>query len=100
MSRSSNQAKGSYLLILKLKRKKRLKVGALGVIDFRPGYYIYTGSAMNGLTHRIKRHFRKEKKLRWHIDYLTTAANEIFAIAVLSEERLECKLAEELSGFF
>jgi len=93
-------SKGSYLLIVKLNTEKSLKVGALGIVSFKPGYYIYVGSAMSGLIHRIKRHFRKEKKLKWHIDYLTIAANEIFAIAVLSENRLECKLAYELSKTF
>jgi hypothetical protein len=54
--------KGSYLLIIRLNEEKKLKVGALGTIDFKPGYYIYVGSAMNGLIPRIRRHFKKEKK--------------------------------------
>ncbi|HIE23325.1 MAG TPA: DUF123 domain-containing protein, partial [Candidatus Korarchaeota archaeon] len=33
-------------------------------------YYAYIGSAMNNLEKRVKRHFSKEKVLRWHIDYL------------------------------
>ncbi len=93
-------SKGSYLLILKLNTEESLKVGALGTLSFKPGYYIYTGSALNGLMHRIKRHFRKEKRLRWHIDYLTMVADEIFAIAIPGDKRLECELANKLSEIF
>jgi Uri superfamily endonuclease len=45
-------------------------VGKKGTVEFPKGYYIYTGSAKNGLEKRLERHIRKDKKLFWHIDYL------------------------------
>jgi len=47
-----------------------MAVGKKGTFEFPRGYYIYTGSAKNGLEKRLKRHIRKDKKLFWHIDYL------------------------------
>lgn len=61
---------GCYQLKIKIKQDISLKVGALGICNFSKGDYIYTGSAMKNLSKRIARHQRKEKKLRWHIDYL------------------------------
>jgi len=62
--------RGCYQLLLYLDRKSRIKIGKKGEYDFPEGYYIYTGSAQNGLEGRINRHLRKEKKNFWHIDYL------------------------------
>jgi Uri superfamily endonuclease len=87
--------KGSYFLVLKLKGVS-IEVGALGTLNLKPGYYIYVGSAMHSA--RIKRHFIKKKRARWHIDYLTPIAEEIFAIVIPG--RIECILAEKLSGIF
>ena len=62
--------KGCYCLTIHLNNTKRIKVGKLGNINFKKGYYVYVGSAMNSLESRIKRHLIDEKKLHWHIDYL------------------------------
>jgi Uri superfamily endonuclease len=62
--------RGCYQLLLYLNRKSRINIGKKGEDDFPEGYYIYTGSAQNGLEGRINRHLRKEKKNFWHIDYL------------------------------
>ena len=40
---------------------------------FEPGYYLYTGSALNELVSRISRHIRLDKPCHWHIDYITQA---------------------------
>ena len=61
---------GCYSLIISLRRKKTIRVGKLGVALFPKGTYIYTGSAMNGLAARLKRHLTRRKKLHWHIDHL------------------------------
>ncbi len=46
-------------------------VGALGNVEFTPGWYVYVGSALRGLDARIRRHRRKRRKRKhWHIDYL------------------------------
>jgi len=62
---------GCYQIILKLTEKKRVRIGALGILTFHPGYYVYTGRAKRGLAARVARHKRKSGKRKfWHIDYL------------------------------
>ena len=62
--------KGSYILLIKLEKDKEIQIGKLGNIAFKKGYYVYIGSALNGLKQRINRHFRQNKKYHWHIDFL------------------------------
>lgn len=62
---------GSYLLVLENRESKYIAVGRLGRIRFEKGYYVYVGSGMNGVDHRIARHYRKKKAIHWHIDYIT-----------------------------
>jgi sugar fermentation stimulation protein A len=90
--------KGSYQLLIEVKTEMSLKIGALGVFTFPKGFYTYSGSAMNNLTKRIQRHCTKDKKLRWHIDYLTSADNVaiIETLSVKSENNIECRLNQEL----
>jgi len=90
--------KGSYLLILSLKNKKRIRVGGLGEIYFPKGFYIYVGSAMSNLQKRMERHLRLEKRLHWHIDYLRAKTNFHSIIPIHSIYRIECKIAKALSG--
>jgi Uri superfamily endonuclease len=61
---------GIYQLLIYLPGKTFIMIGKKGTVEFPQGYYIYTGSAKNGLEKRLKRHIRKDKKLFWHIDYL------------------------------
>jgi len=70
---------GCYSLVIKLPHARTLRVGKLGAAVFPKGTYIYTGSAMNGLAARLRRHSSRNKKLHWHIDYLLA----------LSEARIE-----------
>ncbi|MFO8102484.1 MAG: GIY-YIG nuclease family protein [Dehalococcoidia bacterium] len=86
-------SRGSYLLLLYLDAGTRIAIGKLGRADFPAGYYLYAGSALGGLSPRINRHFRKEKKLHWHIDYLLFHAQILEVWGVYSNERVECHLA-------
>ena len=36
---------GTYALLLRCRRPARLRIGRLGVIRARPGFYVYVGSA-------------------------------------------------------
>ena len=92
----NNKLKGSYLIIIKLEDNKKLKVGKFGKIDFKKGYYVYVGSAMNGLEKRIQRHLRTRKKTHWHIDYFLNQAKIINVFFKLSNNKQECKIAESL----
>ena len=60
----------TYLLQIEAGRNFKTRVGKLGSLYFKKGYYLYVGSAKRGLEARIKRHLRKDKKIFWHIDYL------------------------------
>jgi len=62
--------KGAYVLLIKLDSDKKIKVGKLGKIFFKKGFYVYVGSALNGLEARLDRHKKTNKKFHWHIDYL------------------------------
>jgi Uri superfamily endonuclease len=62
----------SYILLLNVEKACSINVGSLGLVNILDGYYIYVGSARKGVFNRLARHFSKIKKLRWHIDYLTS----------------------------
>lgn len=101
--------KGTYALVIALKSEATIAVGKLGgrggeggenEITFPPGYYVYFGSALGGLSGRVSRHLRSEKskrggggegsakKLHWHIDYLIQFAKVVEVwYAVEGEER-------------
>ncbi|NLI73880.1 MAG: GIY-YIG nuclease family protein [Euryarchaeota archaeon] len=89
----SQSETGAYLLLIHLNEICSLTVGALGVIDFSEGIYVYIGSAMGGLDQRISRHLRKKKKIHWHIDYLLELADNIDVLLAPSPIKLECELA-------
>jgi Uri superfamily endonuclease len=87
--------KGVYILIMDANKNVELGIGKLGKILFNRGIYAYVGSAQNSLEKRLKRHFSKNKKLHWHIDYLlaspTIKARKAFYKNAKKEE--ECKMA-------
>ncbi len=94
--------RGSYILVLQLKRSERLNVGGLGQIRFRRGYYLYVGSAMRGLRRRMERHRRRRKRLFWHVDHLRGYADLLSVLPVRSAQPLECDIAgalEEVSDW-
>lgn len=88
--------KGSYVLLMELRTDQEIKVGKLGRIKFRKGYYAYVGSALNNIEARVGRHLSKEKKLRWHIDYLLTKAKIKEVICRESDKREECEIAKKM----
>ncbi len=90
--------KGSYFLVIRLEGDKVVRTKAKE-FPLKAGYYVYVGSAMNSLEKRVKRHFSKEKRLHWHIDYLLREAELLRAYLIPSEERLEEKLSREVSSF-
>ena len=84
-SKASSPDKGTYALIMRCKKTGRTKIGRLGTLQLRPGFYIYVGSAQGpgGIEARVTRHRRRNKKLHWHIDYLRrhTALIETWTLA-------------------
>lgn len=95
--------KGVYCLILKSSAQQKIKIGALGEIDFEEGWYIYTGSALgSGGLSRVQRHIRffreRYRKPKWHIDYLMEKISLEETVCAATDERLECALAKNVGG--
>jgi len=92
--------KGTYCLIIQLRDDAIIEVGKKGLIDFKMGYYVYVGSALNSLETRLKRHLSNNKKLFWHIDYLLNSSSaEIKEIVfAVNESKWECMLASKISS--
>lgn len=91
---------GLYIAVFRLAQEPRIRVGSLGEFLFRAGIYLYVGSAQKGLDARIERHGRKDKPLRWHIDYLSVQADMLGAVLIPGKRDGECELAAELSNLF
>jgi len=93
--------RGIYCLIGKLTTDSDVRIGSLGRISFKEGYYAYVGSAMTNLEKRVERHFTKDKRVRWHIDYLVSYPNFIPMTAIYRETRdkeEEHRLAHLIKG--
>lgn len=94
--------RGTYTMILECKEPVRIRFGRLGRANLLTGYYLYTGSALGrgamSLEGRLARHKRHSKRVRWHVDYLTSHSKCRFkrAICLLSSNRLECKINNSL----
>jgi Uri superfamily endonuclease len=57
------------------------------------------GDGSTSLENRLLRHFRKEKTISWHIDYLLDADTEIVeAMWAESGEPIECDLAQSIAA--
>lgn len=92
-----NNLATSYQLLLKLGEDIEIQVGALGRFCFMKGFYIYSGSARRNMEARLARHLRRQKKQRWHIDYLTSHA-DCQVIATRRSHTPECTLNQATPG--
>ncbi|WP_457754764.1 GIY-YIG nuclease family protein [Thermovibrio ammonificans] len=92
--------KGSYCLIFRLTESTEVETKGGKRFTLEAGIYCYAGSAFGpgGVEARVSRHLRREKKLKWHIDFVTTLrCFEPEVVAVLEGKRAECLIAGELS---
>jgi Uri superfamily endonuclease len=91
---------GIYVLIICLRQKATIKIGALGELSFEAGTYAYVGSAQKNLEQRVKRQLRNEKRLFWHIDYLLShpAAKVIRVLYKQGKKAEECAVATQVGG--
>jgi len=91
--------KGLYVLVLRVEEGV-YRIGRLYHGRLPGGYYVYVGSAWGpgGLKARISRHLRRDKKPRWHIDWLTVSSRvRVVDVYVLPGYRDEGRLASILS---
>lgn len=87
--------RGCYAIMLHLRRETPIPTGALGTVRYPPGWYLYVGSARQGLQARINRHRRRgRKKLHWHIDYLREETSWVEAFPFRGPGRDEASLVE------
>jgi len=97
VQRTTNN-KGVYILELCLIDPITIP-GKFDNVIFPKGYYYYTGSAQKNLSKRLERHSRKDKKLHWHIDHITSdkacIVTHIWVFSDRSKEN-ECLLAAKL----
>lgn len=91
--------KGSYCLIIHVKKDCRIKIGAKGFIKFDTGYYVYVGSALNSLKSRISRHISKDKKKHWHMDYLSLNKNVEINQVIYTHcnKKIECDISHKIN---
>ena len=88
-----------YVLFIKIEEERRIRVGSLGLLRFIPGRYAYVGKALGiSLEKRVSRHMRREKKLRWHIDYLTSVERPRY-VYYTRELKEEYELVELLKSY-
>jgi len=98
MTMDDKRVSASYVLVLWNRRKRGMKVGALGRIEFEPGFYLYVGSGGVNALLRVQRHLRPAKPVRWHIDRLTTGPGRMRPVdSYLFPGAQECRLARKLA---
>jgi len=91
--------KGSYILVIFLENDSKIRIGGLGLVAFKRGFYCYVGSALGpgGIEKRVGRHLRtcKEKKCspHWHIDRLLLAPG-VSIMEVFASRAAECGLSD------
>ena len=89
---------GIYLLLCKLNKDTVLRTKGK-TFSLKKGYYYYAGSALKGLSARVKRHLSKTKKTHWHIDFLLEEAEPVLINPyIIKDSEFEHKLADILSG--
>lgn len=94
--------KGVYTIIIHV-REAEVRVGSLGVVSLAKGFYAYTGSGLGqgalSIRGRVLRHLNKRKKLKWHIDYLTSSELSIIVgvVASRADKEFECVIASAIN---
>ncbi len=91
---------GTYALVLEAAAPVTVQAGRLGSLQVAPGRYIYVGSALGpgGLRARLRRHLRRDKPQRWHIDALTAVLPVTRVYIAPGVERRECLWAGRIAG--
>ena len=87
---------GAYLLNIGLAAPAALPKRFDGLL-LPEGRYVYAGSAYGpgGIRARCRRHLRRNKTCRWHVDWLTNTATDLLVLAFPAGD--ECALIRRLS---
>jgi len=84
----------TYILVIKVSKDLKIRVGRLGEVFFKYGDYIYIGSAEGCLEARLQRYLKKEKRIFWHIDYLLENQKVKILQIWTIDKKVECQTAE------
>ncbi len=85
--------RGSYIVILHLKRDRKIPIAELGDLRFKKGYYLSVGSAEKDLTQRLERRRRLTKTLHRHIDHLRQHVDWVAGLPIRTADDIECEIA-------
>ncbi|MGC8987684.1 GIY-YIG nuclease family protein [Infirmifilum sp.] len=86
--------KGIYALIIKVQEPIHFMFKRENVC-LKPGIYVYIGSARGpgGVKARVDRHRKPQKKIRWHIDNVTSSPHaRVLGVVFASSPGPECVL--------
>ena len=100
MQKIISDKKGIYVLEIFSPRTFTIQHKVFHHIKFKKGFYYYTGSGQKNLYKRIERHLKKNKKLFWHIDYITSLPFiKIFRVKIFPDmpKKFECILVNILT---
>lgn len=91
--------RGAYIILLFNQEDKEISFSR-GLKDkamlFRRGFYTYIGSALRGLSSRVRRHLNQTNKAFWHIDYIKGDMKILKTFTIRSPRKIECEIAKEL----
>ncbi len=87
----------TYCLTLFVTEALSLQAGGLGGISVPAGWLVYTGSARRHMEARLARHLRRDKRRRWHLDYLTCDAR-VLVVAISRHAEPECRRNQRNGG--
>lgn len=97
--------KGAYGLLIRVAKRVELEVAGKKRV-FKSGYYVYSGSAQNGLEKRLRRHCSRslaagsDGKNHWHVDCLMDVGKLLdFWILPAVNKTAECELAGIHAGW-
>ena len=87
---------GVYVLLLFVDCEREVRTRAR-CFSLKPGYYVYVGSAGQGLAARLRRYVSKRKKKFWHIDFLLEFASLQDILLKTGFSLGECEVAGKLA---
>lgn len=96
------EGRGIYILLINVREDIKIYLKNQKEWIIPRGIYFYVGSAKGpgGLKARINRHFRSEKNIHWHVDYLLShPASRITHVIYAETEEPECILAPLLESY-
>ncbi len=100
MGDSARLGSGVYGVLFEISQQLAVPTGRLGVRTYPMGWYAYIGSAMGGISGRIRHHLRTHERPRWHIDYLLPHGDVSAVVVAETRQRMECLLAAFLAKRF